>query len=302
MKNRNLLAMLLAAVMAACIFAGCAAEAGDSYLPNEVTSAVDKGTADEIYDSNSTDAEVVPDRKLIRKVYLDAETEDMDALLSGINAKVTELDGYVESREVYTGSSYSTYTQSRRAELVVRIPAERLNAFITHVEGASNIISSSESADDVTLSYVATESRMKALQAEEERLLALIDKAANLTELLELEKRLTEVRAELESVTSQLRLYDNLVNYATVTLEITEVQKLTPTEEPGFWERIATGFTDSMANLWTICKECTILLVTVIPYFIPLLVFIAVVLIIVKLATRKKKNRKPPFPTDKPVN
>ena len=160
--------------------------------------------------------------------------------------------------------------------------------------------SSNETSDDVTLSYVATKSRMTALQKEEARLLELIDKAANLTELLELEKRLTEVRTELEQVTSQLLLYDNLVDYGTVTLSISEVEVLTLTQEPGFWTRITDGFMNSLRNLWTFLKELAIFLVVALPYMLPFGVIALVVVLIVRHSIRKRRKAKkqPPFKTE----
>lgn len=294
MKCKKIIALLLAAFLIAGVFAGCSANSKDRYVGGNAEAAPDDG----IYDSNSGSSSVVTDRKLIRRITLNAETEDMDTLLSGIDAKVAELGGYVESREVRTGSRYASYEQSRYATLTIRIPADRLDEFVGHVGDVSNVTSTSESSEDVTLDYVATESRMKALRAEEERLLALIDEAANLSELLSLEKRLTEVRTELERVTSQLNLYDNLVDYGTVNLSISEVKEYTPTEEPGFWERISTGFATSMKNLGIILKELIIFFVCAIPYLIPLAVIAGIVLLIIKLVTRKKKAPKqPPFPT-----
>lgn len=293
MKFRKTLALLLAALLIAAAFAGCSGKSYDNSYRGEASEAA---PGDGIYDSSSGTSSVVTDRKLIRRISLDAETEDMDTLLSGIDAKVVELGGYVESREIRSGSNYASYEQSRYASLTIRIPAERLDEFVNHVGDVSNVTSTSESSEDVTLNYVATESRMKALQAEEERLLALIDEAANLSELLELEKRLTEVRTELERVTSQLKLYDNLVDYGTVNLTISEVTQYTPTEEPDFWERISTGFATSMKNLGIIMKELIIFFVCAIPYLVPLAAIAGVVLLIIKLVSRKKKSPKPPFP------
>lgn len=288
MNARKFLALLLAALVTAMSFAGCSAKSyGSSAYYDE---QVEIAPGDGIYDSsNSSSAVVESERKLIRRISLNAQTTDMDTMLSGIAAKVNELGGYVESRDVYTGSSYSSNSKSRYAYLTIRIPAERLDEFVNHVGEVSNVTSTSETSEDVTLNYVATESRMKALQAEEARLLELIDKAANLTELLQLEERLTEVRTELERVTSQLRLYDNLVDYGTVDLTVNEVQEYTPVEEPGFWERISTGFANSLSNLGTIMKELVIGFVCAIPYLVPLGVIACIVLLIIKLATRKKK-------------
>jgi hypothetical protein len=291
MNARKLLALLLAALMITAAFAGCAAksQSGD-YYENKVEVAPGDG----IYDSSDTIVSPTTDRKLIRRISMDTQTREMDTLLSSITAKVTELGGYIESRNVSSGNSYNGGSQNRYANLTIRIPAQRLDEFVLHVDDTSNVTSTRESSEDITLNYVATESRMKALQAEEARLLQLIDKAANLTELLQLEKRLTEVRTELERVTSQLKLYDNLVDYGTVELSIREVREYTPTEEPGFWERISNGFVNSLKNLGVILTELVIFFVCAVPYLLPLLAIGSIILLAMKLASKKKKK-----PTDK---
>ncbi len=308
MNTKKLIALLLTALMLVSLLAGCAGATKDMAADYEMSEApMENGAydamADGIYDSTTANkAPAVTERKLIRKISLNTETEDMDALLSAIDSKVAALGGYIENREVYTGSRYSSYTSSRNANLTVRIPKDKLDEFVAHVGNESNVTSSNESSDDVTLSYVATQSRMTALQKEEARLLELIDKAANLTELLELEKRLTEVRTELENVTSQLLLYDNLVDYGTIDISIREVQKLTPVEEPSFWTRISTGFMESLHNLWNFLKEFAIFLVVAFPYLIPFAVIALVIVLIIRLSIRKRKKakekRQPPFKTE----
>ena len=62
--------------------------------------------------------------------------------------------------------------------------------------------------------------RKKSLEIEQERLWALLEKADSLDAVVALEARLSEIRYELESYTSQLRLYDNQVDYSTVSIYI----------------------------------------------------------------------------------
>lgn len=285
MKRRNLLALLLVLVMVASLLAACGAES----TKNDYAAAMPQEPG--VYDDYENASQAVTDRKLIRRINMNAETRDLDALLSDINAKVTQLGGYVENREVYTGSSYYGDADSRRATLTIRIPAEHLDGFVAHVEGKSNVTSTSESTEDVTLNYVATESRMKALQAEEARLLSLIDEAANLSELLELEKRLTEVRTELEKVTSQLRLYDNLVDYGTVELSISEVKELTPTAKPGFWTRLGNGFVTAVKNMWVFCQEFVIFMISAIPYLLPFAIIAVGIVLIIRASIRRKRKK-----------
>lgn len=314
MKMKKLIALLLTGLMLVSLLAGCAASKDMVAMDTETFAPMENGAlADGIYDSlnkdrldtdyeDSSDKGGITERKLIRKIYLSTETEDMDTLLAAIDSKVSALGGYMESREVYTGSRYASYDSRRHADLVIRIPKDKLDEFVAHVGKESNITSSNETSDDVTLTYVAVQSRMTALQKEEARLLELIDKAANLSELLELEKRLTEVRTDLENVTSQLLLYDNLVDFGTIEISISEVQKLTPVQEPGFFNRIGSGFMESLRNLWTFLKELAIFLVVASPYLVTIGAVAFVIVLIIRLSIRRKRaaksKKQPPFNTE----
>ena len=247
-----------------------------------------------VQSSTASDVGTVTEQKLIRRVNMEAETEDLESLLPVVSAKITELGGYVESQELYNGSVHSSY-RSRSVYMVVRIPAERLGEFTEQVEGSANVISYSETADDVTLQYVDTESRVKALQVEQERLLELLAKAETMADLLEIEARLTDVRYELERYTAQLRGLDNKVSYATVSLNIRQVKVLTEPEPETVWQRISSGFGD---NLEEIGEDLTDFVVWLAVYS-PQLILIAAVIICIALFLRRKitirrKRKMPP--------
>lgn len=290
MKLKRALSLLLAILLITALFAGCSAKApasgnagsaGDSF--NNESAKPEAG----LEDSTVLDPGVADDRKLIRTISMNAETEDMDALLSLLSSRIKELGGYVERREIQSGSAYESH-RSRYATLTIRIPAKALDTFVSHVEGASNITSVSEDAEDVTLDYVATESRLKVLKAEEERLLQFLSEAKNVSEMLEIEKRLTQVRAELESVTSQLNAYDNLVSYGTVHLRISEVKQYTVVEEedPTLWERIGDGFMNSLKALGTILEGLLVFFVSAIPF----LIIPAIIVVVIVIVVRKKRR------------
>ena len=63
---------------------------------------------------------------------------------------MTALEGYIESRDLQSGSR-------RSADLTVRIPADRADDFVRQVTEASNVTSSSETVENITLTYVATQ-------------------------------------------------------------------------------------------------------------------------------------------------
>lgn len=106
-----------------------------------------------------------------------------------------------------------------------------------------------------------------------------------------MEAKLATVRQELETVKSQLKLYDSLIDYGTINLTINEVKEYTPVEveEPTAWERISTGFVNSVKGVWNILTELFIFLIVALPYLvIPGGIVIAIVVI------RKKKNQYSP--------
>ena len=214
-------------------------------------------------------ANLPADRKMIRTISIDAETEDMATLTDTLTQRVTDLGGYVESKNLYNGSIYAGYIR-RTLSMTVRIPAQRADEFVARVTENANVVSSGESVDDVTLKYVDTESHVKALETEQERLLVLLEQAATLKDILTLEERLTSVRYELERYASQLRTLDNQVNYATIRLTVTEVKEYTPvvTEEPTVWQQISHGFSRSLKNIGGNLKDLFVWMAVNSPYLV----------------------------------
>ena len=226
-------------------------------------------------------------RKLIRTIRIDAETEDLTALQEDLAQRINQLGGYVEAKELYNGSNYAGYIR-RNLSMTVRIPTEKADEFVNNVSERYNIISSNEGMDDVTLQYVDTESHVKALETEQERLLALLEKADNLKDILTLEEHLTSVRYQLERYASQLRSLENQVTYATIHLSVTEVKEYTPVvkEEPTAWERISQGFVKSIKDIGEDMTDFFVWVLVNSPY----LVLWGVVITVVVLLLRKRKG------------
>ena len=287
MKKLRILAMLLAMIV---LFAGCSKATEMDAQGNRAPTAAGNGIYNESAE-NGESAGIEENRKLIRTVTIQAETADLDAILADLDAQLAALGGYVQNKSVQNGHD----RDSRYATLTLRIPADKLDSFVGHVENNTNILSSNEKAEDVTLKYSATESRIKALETQEARLLELLAEAKDLNDLLTLENKLATVRQELETVKSQLKLYDSLIDYGTVNLTITEVKEYTVVveAEPTAWERIRTGFVSSLKGVWNILTELFIFLVVALPY----LAIPAVVLVVVLVVRRKRPRvRNPKMP------
>ena len=232
----------------------------------------------------------VTERKLIKTVNMDVETREYDKLMSAVESKVTELGGYIESLDAYNGSTYYSYRSTRNANLTIRIPKDRLDEFLNTVSDLGNVTNRSENVQDVTLTYVDLQSHQDALQTEQERLMQLLEQAESIEDIITIEQRLSDVRYQLESMESQLRSYDNQVDYSTVSLYINEVEVYTPVEEENTWERISTGFVDSLKNIGEGLKEAAIWFVIHIPYLVIWAIVIAVIVLILKKIKKRTKR------------
>ena len=231
-------------------------------------------------------------RKLIRDVNMSVEARDFDGVLSQITDKVRELGGYVESSDV-SGVSVDSYggSQQRHADIRARIPADRLDRFVETVESAGNVTSKQEQVTDVTLQYSDVQSRKKSMEIEQERLWALLEKAESLDAVVALEARLSEIRYELESYTSQLRLYDNQVDYSTVSINMREVKDLTPTAPDSIGTRIQKGFNRSLNNLGEAGTDLIVWIASNSPILLVLAVIIAAVVLFVRGLSRRMQGR-----------
>lgn len=227
-------------------------------------------------------------RKWIITVYMDAETEELEEAISAIDAHIREIGGYVEDQSIYNGSAYES-RRYRSASLTIRIPAQQVDAFTATVGSIANVVRTEKNLEDITLTYTATESRVKALETEQDRLLELLSEAETMSDLLEIEARLSDVRYELEQVTSQLRLYNNQIDYATIYFNLSEVQEYTPVEEPTFWERIRDGFADSIEGLWEGAVDVLVWFLVNIPY----LAVFALLAVLIRRILKRLPKRKP---------
>lgn len=328
MKKRQLIRTLFVTGMLATVLTGCggaggsatsapmAAETaydsagydGGSYAFNNEMALTEEAVAEEYeYDvaaeAGSGQVEETQDalagRKLIKNVNLSVETEQFDVMLPNLERQVSALGGYIEDMSSYNrndhySSDYVGTKYLRYASMTVRIPKENLDVFLNEVGEQSNIVSRSENVTDVTLQYVDLESHKKALTTEQERLLELMEQAETVEDIITIEGRLSEVRYQLESMESQLRTYDNKIDYSTVYLNIDEVERYTPTEEVTTGERIRNGFVDSLKGVGRGIGNFAIWFVVNLPYLVAWAVIIVAIILIVRLVCRKieKSNAK----------
>ncbi len=231
-------------------------------------------------------ATVADGRKLIRNVYLSAETKEFDEQLSELSAKVKGLGGYFEQYQISDAKS----SRYRSANLIIRLPKDQVDAFLASFSGSVHILRQEENMKDVTLSYTDTASHLSALRKEEARLLELMDEAKTLQDLIVIEDKLSNIRYQIERYESTIRSFDNQIDYSTVSIYLTEVEKETPVTKPTLGSRIAERFRSSMEDLKEFGEDFVVWLVGALPALIIFGLIVLVIVLIIRRSVAKKKE------------
>ena len=170
-----------------------------------------------------------------------------------------------------------------------------MDGLIDRIGEEGNVTSRNESIEDVTLTYTDLDSHKRMLQEEQERLFELLQQAEDIETVIALESRLTDVRYQIDSIESQLRVIDNQVSYSTLRLDVHEVERYTPQTEKGTWDRIRVGFTENLYKVGNGIKEFFIGLVISLPiicvYACVIAIFIIVLMAIVKYSDKVRAKR-----------
>lgn len=287
---KKMLSLLAAAALTASL-AGCGASksyASASRPAIAETAEGAYGVSDDLDAgfNGSGESAVLPEassaRKIIYTSQLDVETRDFDSSHTLLRSTVAELGGYLESSTCYG----SAENGDRCTDDTYRIPAAHYQEFLNSVGDIGSITYRSEQTEDITSRYVDVQARIDSLEAQRTRLQQLRDQADTLEDLLTIESQLSEVQYQLESYTAQRNLYDDQVDYCTVTVSLSEVQAYTPVNT--FSSRLSSAFGESLHGFVRFWQDLAILLVYALPYLAVLAVLAALLIFAAKRLPRKK--------------
>ncbi len=264
----------------------------DSYGSEESKQAApSQGNADSKSSSGGLAIEDAETRKIIRNAELDVETKNFDEFMSNIEKAVSQFKGYVESSNIYGNSYYET--SFRSAYITARIPSANLDDFIGKIGDMGNITSKAMSSSDITAKYTDLEARIESYEAERTALLAILEKANDVSEIIQLRDKLADVNADLDSYKRQIKLYDSLVAYSTVKIDITEVSRLSPAKtDKGFFEELGDRLSDNLYDIAQGAREFALWFISSLPYLLIFAVIIIVIILIIRKIVKKKRAKK----------
>ena len=157
-------------------------------------------------------------RKLIRNGEVELEIVSFDDAVQKITAVANEERGYIA-----TTSSEKQANGKLKGEIVVKVLPENLDHFLQKVRGIGELKNQMLGTEDVTKAYFDTDARLKNARVMEQRLIDMLKtKTGKVFDLLQVEKELGRVREEIEKMQGELKYWDSQVQFATVTISMSE--------------------------------------------------------------------------------
>lgn len=197
-------------------------------------------------------------RKVTRHADLSLRVTDLAAAASRIRAAATAAGGLVVAEQVSsdptptptarplddtTGSGAETTRSTGSGTVTVSVPAARLDATLDELAKVGTVLSRETGTDDVTGTYVDTQSRVASMQASVARVRALMGRATKLSDIVSLEGELSRREADLEALQTQLATLKDAVALSPVTVHLTT--DVAPVPEPA-----PTGFVAGLTAGW----------------------------------------------------
>jgi hypothetical protein len=304
MKSLKRMALLAVAFMFILLAAACS---GRSQSPADVSNPeYQSGTSDgkseagfgttpeqaPSTDTSDLSIEEASGHKVIQTVNISLETRNFDNDRQHIIDKVKEVGGYVSSSNL-NGRVPTTYSDTGRLlSMAIRVPAEKLDAFVNDAKGVATLISMNEGSSDITASYIDTESRVRVLNIQLEKLETLRAQCEPGTDMITIENEIARVRVELEQLTTQIKQWDDLVDFATVNISIQELPPASAAaDEDSAWTRMQEGFTRTFTGVGVFFEEFFIFLISALPALIVIAVVTVGIVFIVKGAKKRKRAK-----------
>lgn len=231
-------------------------------------------------------------RKIIYYGSFQIRTKNFDTDYDNLLATLKALGGYIQDSSMYGSKPVEWNDSGRYATLTLRVPSEKFSEFTSMLGDFGETISRSINGKDVSLDYFDTETKLKTLRTRETRLLELLDQAATLEDIIELENALSDVSYEIQMLETNLRDYDSLIDYSTVTVELEEVNQMevvTPPDE-SIGSRISNTFYSVLNVLADFGEFLIVFFVGGAPILIPLAAIAVLVIVLVKRNKKKRQN------------
>jgi hypothetical protein len=125
--------------------------------------------------------------------------------------------------EVSSSNFYESSRGIKSGYLTVRVPYQSFETVFNEIKNAATqVMSESTNAQDITAEFVDLEARLKNTQAEEASFVALLNRSGKIEEILAVTREVARVRGEIERLEGQMRYLSSQTDMSTITVNLSE--------------------------------------------------------------------------------
>jgi hypothetical protein len=220
-------------------------------------------TADEAVVPDAAEIVTQQTRKLVYQAGLRIRVENPEAAEKPLADLMAKYNAWSSSTRIYENSR----------DYTVRVPSKYYDVFLKEAANLGRVLSRTESAEDVTLRYYDLEGRLATKQELLKTYQGYLSKAKDIDEIMTVEQRIAELQQEIDWTGTQLRNLSNLVDYATVDLELSGPVAASSYSAPTLGERLSELF----GSFGEVARGAVVVLTGIVIYGVPA-ILIAVLL------------------------
>jgi len=201
----------------------------------QVASSLEYNQADERYSASVNDKSAVATMPpppppgtsastapmIARTASLSLVVKDFSAIQAAVKAVVSRHSGYIGELNTSTPPD-----AAKTFSATLRVPSAQLEPALAELKQLGRADQESQSGEEVTKQYVDLAARLKNSRATEERLLGVLhNNTGKVKDVLEVENEISRVRGEIEGMEADQRALQTRIDFATITLSVTEEYK-----------------------------------------------------------------------------
>jgi len=224
-------------------------------------------------------------RKIIKNAYMNIESDTPSALYTDISAYCYTIGGYEFSCDVQNYKELSTVTA------VLKIPPGKLNDFMNYAGLNGKIVNSGISSDDVSAAYYDAKTRLETKRVSLGSYYALLEKATSTSDIVYLQQIIDGITEEIEAYEGKIRMYDSLVDMATVKLSITQPAEEKEEEKPlTMWQTTKKGFMTTLNVVISFFQWLFAIIIMLSPVWVIIAAIVGITLAVKRNNRKKRAN------------
>jgi hypothetical protein len=158
---------------------------------------------------------------IARTVSLSFVVKDFSAIQAAVKAAVSRHSGYIGELNTSTPPD-----AAKTFSATLRVPSAQLEPALAELKQLGRADQESQAGEEVTKQYVDLAARLKNSRATEERLVGVLrNNTGKVKDVLEVENEISRVRGEIEGMEADQRALQTRIDFATITLSVTEEYK-----------------------------------------------------------------------------